>query len=216
MTERSTGETRPLRKDAARNRARLIAAARAVFAERGLDATLDDIAARAGVGTGTAYRHFDDKYELAAELLGEATQQLLDDARAALDCTDPWDGLVLYIETTVARQAADRGLYDVLSGRGRAADKERIWPELAAAVTELFERATRAGAIRADLTPDDVVAILAMLGALNHTPDRRPRYLAIVLDGLRATDRPPLPAATKHYTSLDDVIAETKPTRPRR
>ncbi len=204
------------RKDAIRNRARLIEAGREVFAERGLEATLDDIAARAGVGTGTAYRHFADKYELAAELLGEATQQVLDDARAALVIEDPWGALVWYFETTAARQAADRGLYEALAGRGRAADKVRVWPDLVAAVTELFDRAKDAGVIRPELRAEDSVAVFAMIGALDGTPDHWRRYLTLILDGMRTTDSPTLPASTARYDSLDDVIADTKRHRRRR
>ena len=77
------------RKDAVRNRARLVVAARKVFAERGLDATLDEIAERAGVGTATAYRNFADKHELAAEVLAEATQQIATDATMRYASTTP-------------------------------------------------------------------------------------------------------------------------------
>lgn len=212
-TASTAGTARAPRKDSVRNRARLIGAARQVFAERGLDATLDEIAARAGLGVGTAYRHFADKYELAAELLGEATQEVADEARAALAIDDPWDALVWYFQTSVARQAANRGLYEALAGRGRVADKIRVWPELAAAVTELFDRARRAGAIRDELRAEDSVAVFTMLGALDTTPERRQRYLGLILDGMRATGRPTLPGSAAHYDSLDDVISDTKRTR---
>src|SRR5262249_10636585 len=137
------------RQDAERNRARLIAAAREVFAARGLDATLDDIAARAGLGTGTAYRHFRDKHELAAELLAEATEQIALDAEAALAiaATDAWGAVVSFFETTAARQAADRGLYQALAGQGRAADKVRLWPRIVTSVTALFDQARAAGVL---------------------------------------------------------------------
>ena len=82
-----------LRKDSARNRALLIAAARTVFAERGLDATLDDVAKAAGVGVGTAYRHFANKQELAREVMAQSFQLLMDDAQAALLIADPWESL---------------------------------------------------------------------------------------------------------------------------
>jgi AcrR family transcriptional regulator len=195
------------RKDAERNRARLVAAAREVFAERGLAATLDDIAARAGVGTGTAYRHFADKHELAAEVLAEATQQIADDAAAALAVADPWDAVVTFFETTAARQAADRGLYEALAGQGRAADKVRIWPDIVAAVTELFERARTAGALRDDVRAEDAVPLFAMLGAVD---DWR-RYLALLLDGMRPDSaHTALPGDPGHYDNLDDVITVTK------
>lgn len=199
------------RADAVRNRARLVTAAREVFAERGLDATLDDVAARAGVGTGTAYRHFGNKAELAGEILAEATQAIADDAAAALAVPDPWAALVVFFEAVATRQAADRGLYQALAGRGRAADKARIWPDIVRAVTALFDRARAAGAVRPDAAPEDAAVILTMMGpayALGGQAWRR--YLALALDGLRATDRPALPVAAPALASLDDVIATSE------
>ena len=153
------------RRDAARNRELLVQAARDVFAARGLGATLDDVAAAAGVGTGTAYRHFRNKHELAAEVLRDATQQIVIDADDALAIDDPWQALVAFFETTAARQAADRGLYQALAGQGSADDKVRIWPQIVAAVNDLFARARDAGVIRADAEAEDAVVIFAMLGA---------------------------------------------------
>jgi AcrR family transcriptional regulator len=206
------------RKDAIANRAKLVEAAREVFAERGLDATLDDIAARAGLGTGTAYRHFRSKHEVAVEVLGDATQQIVDDAQRALAEDDPWLALVAFFEATGERQAADRGLYEALAGLGSAEDKARLWPDIVASVTKLVTRARKAGAIRADVVPEDVATIFAMLGpvldlSLRTGTDLWRRYLTLLLDGLRATDRPPLPVPAPAFGSLDDVIAAGKPRR---
>ena len=77
--------SRPLRKDAARNRALLVAAAREVFASRGLDATLDDVARHANVGVGTAYRHFANKYELAGAILDQVMDEVVADAQSCLE-----------------------------------------------------------------------------------------------------------------------------------
>jgi AcrR family transcriptional regulator len=211
-----------VRQDAVRNRALLIDAAREVFRERGLGATLDDIAERAGLGTGTAYRHFRNKHEIAIEVLGDATQQIVTDAEAALAMDDPWLAVVAFFEAVAARQASDRGLYQELAGQGSDDDKARIWPQIVSTVTELFDRAKRAGAIRADAAPEDVASMFAMLGVVfdmsrGDTPQLWRRYLALMLDGLRATDRPPLPAASPTFGSLDDVIAAGKgASAPRR
>jgi len=207
------------RRDAERNRGRLVEAAREVFAERGMAATLDDIAERAGVGTGTAYRHFRNKQELAAEVLGDATRQIALDAEQALLVDDPWLAIVAFFETTARRQAADRGLYQALAGLGRVDDKVDIWPKIVASVTKLFDNAKEARVIRPDAQPDDAVMILAMLGPLfgtahagrNGHPAPWPRYLALLLDGLRATDRPQLPVDPPTFDSLDDMIAASKP-----
>jgi AcrR family transcriptional regulator len=198
-----------VRKDAARNRDRLISAARTVFAARGIDATLDDIAREAGVGTGTAYRHFPNKQVIAAEILADATQQIATDAADALAIDDPWDALVAFFESTSARLAADRGLYQVLAGRGNVDDKTRIWPHIVDGVTRLFDRAKKAGVIRADTEPEDAAVIFAMLGVTFSTGTWR-RYLALLLDGLRAAERPGLPTPPPSFATLDDVIAVSK------
>ena len=208
------------RADSARNRAALVAAAREVFAERGLDATLDDVAARAGVGTGTAYRHFRNKQELAGEVLGEATEQIGRDLEAALEVEDPWAALVTFFETVGARQAADRGLYEVLAGLGRADDKVRLWPAMVRTVTTLLDRARAAGVVRPDVQPEDVAFAFSLLGpafdlSRAGQPDVWRRYLAVILDGLRATDRGPLPGAAPRLATLDDLIATSKPHRRR-
>lgn len=203
------------RSDSVRNRARLIEAAREVFAERGFEATLDDIARHAGLGTGTAYRHFPHKRAIAAEVLTEATEQIVTDARESLSIDDPWTALTEFFTRTAARQARDRGLYETLTGQGDDAEQARIWPEIIAAVTELFQRAQRAGVVRADAAPQDIAAIFALLGpafAMSRTsgPDLWRRYLALVLDGLRATDRPELPAPPPPLTDLQTILRAGK------
>ncbi|WP_083017888.1 TetR/AcrR family transcriptional regulator [Mycobacteroides saopaulense] len=202
------------RQDAVANRERLVAAAREVFSERGLDATLDEVARRAGLGTGTAYRHFRDKHELASEILSEATEQIAKDARAALAITDPWRGLATFCERIAARHAADRGLYDALAGRGRAEDKERIWPNIVQPVTQLVERARTAGVIRADAQQEDIGVILTMLGPVYTLGEQAwRRYLALLLDGLRAAGTAPLPVPAPRLSSLDDLTAAKRRQR---
>jgi len=212
------GEGRSARKDSVRNRARLLAAAREVFAQRGFDATLDDIARHAGLGTGTAYRHFPNKQAIAAEVLTDATEEIVTDAREALAIADPWQALVTFFERCAARQARDRGLYETLTGQGNPEDQGRIWPEIIGAVTQLFERAHRAGAVRAEATPQDIAVIFALLGPafeLSRTtsPELWRRYLALILDGLRASDRDELPAPPPPLTALDSILKAGKRRR---
>jgi AcrR family transcriptional regulator len=209
------GPGKRTRRDSVHNRERLVAAAREVFAERGFGATLDDIAAHAGVGTGTAYRHFANKRAIAAEVLTGATEQIVLDARAALEVDDPWAALEAFCERTGARQAADRGLYETLTGQGDDREQARIWPEIIAAVTELVERAQRAGVLRADAAPQDVAAVFALLGPAfemsrsTGSPLWR-RYLALLLDGLRAGDRPALPVPPPPPEALDAILRAGK------
>ncbi|MDT5126308.1 MAG: hypothetical protein QOH54_1952 [Mycobacterium sp.] len=211
----ATKGARAARKDSVRNRALLVEAAREVFAERGFGATLDDIARHAGVGVGTAYRHFANKQAVAAEVLTEATEQIVADARRALTIADPWDALVDFFEHTAERQAADRGLYETLTGQGDPEGQARIWPDIIAAVTELFERAARAGAVRADATPQDVAALLVLMGpAYEMTrrigPRLWQRYLHLMLDGLRATDRPALEVPAPPLDAVEAIITVGK------
>jgi AcrR family transcriptional regulator len=203
------------RKDAARNHALLLDAARAVFAERGLDASLDGIAHRAGLGVGTAYRHFANKQEVAAALFAQAIDQFVADTEQALTIEDPWQALVTFFETAATRQATDRGLHEVLNGVHRIEDighsRERIAPLL----TELFGRAQRAGVLRADADATDTGVVFCMLGVVydmgaTMAPELWRRYLALILDGLRAGDRPPLPGPALTETQLDAAMAAVK------
>jgi AcrR family transcriptional regulator len=206
---------RTTRRDSVRNRTRLLLAAREVFAERGFEATLDDIARHAGLGTGTAYRHFPNKQAIAAEVLTDATEQIVTDAREALAIEDPWHALATFFQRTAARQARDRGLYETLTGQGNDEEQARIWPEIIAAVTELFDRAHRAGVVRADAAPQDIAVIFALLGPAFEmsratSPDLWRRYLALLLDGLRAIDRPELPAPPPPPAALDTFLKAGK------
>lgn len=211
----SDAAPRSARRDSVRNRERLVDAAREVFAEHGFGATLDDIARHAGLGTGTAYRNFPNKRAIAAEVLREATEQIAVDAREALEVDDPWDALVQFFERTAARQAADRGLYETLTGQGDDEVQARIWPEIVAAVTELFNRAFRAGAIRPDAAVQDIAAIFALLGPAFEMsraidPNLWRRYLALLLDALRPANHPPLPVAPPPVESLDQILRAGK------
>ncbi len=199
------------RQDSVRNRARLVQSARAVFADHGFGATLDDIARHAGVGVGTAYRHFPNKQAIAAVVLADATAQIAEDAREALTIDDPWLALVTFFEQTAARQATDRGLYESLTGQGDPETQAQLWPEIVAAVTELFTRAHAAGLLRADASPQDIAAIFALLGPAYEMPTGAwRRYLALILDGLRATDRPPLPVPPPPVDALDAILKAGK------
>src|SRR5215470_17846329 len=91
-------DVRPLRRDAERNRQRILAAAAEVFTERGLDATLDEVARAAGVGIGTVYRRFPDKESLIAELFRDRIDALVTVAEEACAALDPWQGLTGYLE----------------------------------------------------------------------------------------------------------------------
>ncbi len=211
MTEAS----RPLRKDAVRNRALLVQAARDVFAERGLEASMDDVAHRAGLGVGTAYRHFANKYELALAILAEAIErvyQLVDDAVAN---PDPWAGLVSFVEGTAEMQSADRGLREVLMGVHDAEQMEQVHDRLSGPLRELVDRAKAAGAVRADVESTDIGIVVTMLCTVadvtgDASSDLWRRYLPMMLDGLRQGAEPSVPALS------EDMLRKSMSTHKQR
>lgn len=208
----------PLRADAERNRQRLIAAAKELFATRGLDVTLDEVARHAGVGTGTAYRRFPNKDALIDALMVDRIGELAQIARECLDEPDPWLAVTSYFERALALQAADRGLKDVLfsSGRGRERSNHAR-QQIAPVVTKLVRRAQEAGAVRGDFAVSDVPLINFMLNTVvdfgrDIEPDLYKRYLAIVLDGLRPRDDlEPLPVDALQVRTFQDALARWKP-----
>ena len=194
---------RPLRRDAERNRQRILAAAGELFAERGLGVTLDDIARHAGVGVGTVYRRYPDKEVLIDALFEQRLETLCEAAEAGLAHPDPWDGLVLFLQRGGELQADNRGLKELLGSSAHGGGcVVQARDRLRALVTRLFDRAKDAGVVRADAAPLDAPLIFLMLGAvMDRTRDVEPevwrRYLGLVLDGLRpvaatALPRPPL------------------------
>src|SRR3954470_15574378 len=110
-----TAPSRPLRKDAELNRERLLAAARELFATRGLEVTLNEIAHHAGVGVGTAYRRFANKEEVIDALFEERLQDVVSVAEEALSATDAWAGLVSFLERSLDMQFGDRGLTEIMN-----------------------------------------------------------------------------------------------------
>lgn len=210
--------TAPLRADAERNRQRLLAAAKDLFATRGLEVTLDDVARHAGVGTGTAYRRFPNKDALIDALMADRIAELGDIAKECLEEPDPWAGLTSYFERALALQAADRGLKEVLFSSGRGRERSvHARRQIAPVVTKLVKRAVEAGAVRSDMRTSDVPVINFMLNTVvdfgrDVEPDLYKRYLAIVLDGLRPRDDlDPLPADALEVGQFQDALARWKP-----
>src|SRR5688500_6310703 len=137
---------RPLRKDAARNRQRLLTAAGELFAERGLDVTLNDIAHHAGVGVGTAYRRLANKEEVIDAYFEDKLNQVAQLAHEALQEPDPWRGLVPYVERASALQMEDRGLMQIF--RNPARGQQRVAhasARIAPLIVAIVERAREHG-----------------------------------------------------------------------
>src|ERR1700750_29713 len=108
--------SKPTRKDALRNRQLLIQSAREVFAVRGLDASMDDVAHHAGLGVGTAYRHFANKHELAGAIFDDSINEIVEIAEEAQTAADPWEGLVGFIDAMLSAATASRAVREILTG----------------------------------------------------------------------------------------------------
>jgi AcrR family transcriptional regulator len=185
---------RSLRKDAALNRERLLSAASELFAEHGLDITLNDIAHHAGVGVGTAYRRFANKEEVIDALFEQRLQDVAAVATEALDEPDAWRGLVTFLQRSLDMQFGDRGLNQIMNnsalGDARVSDaRDRIAPLM----TQLVDRAKEQGVVRPDFDQTDLVFMQVALSAVMDSarsvaPEIYKRYLTILLDGIR-TDR---------------------------
>lgn len=187
---------RPMRKDALRNRQLLIASAREVFASRGLEASLDDIARHAGVGVGTAYRHFANKKELAAALVSEAVDEIVALAQHALSDNDPWHGLIDFLEGAISRQATNRGLRDALLGLYDPTTREGMHSRLATVTEALLARAQNAGVVRPDVANTDLLIVMAMLTVTvdigeYRAPDLWRRFLSMCLEGFKTSSETP-------------------------
>jgi AcrR family transcriptional regulator len=200
----------PLRKDAELNRRRIIAAAREVFRDRGIGATLNDVAHHAGVGVGTVYRRFSNKEELVDALFEDMVDTIDEYTRAALAEPDAWAALTACLEKVCEVQAFDRGLREVMLGTGRgpqrdAQMRERVGPS----VGRLVARAQQQGTLRDDIVPGDFPILQLMLGAVTeHTgqPEQWRRYLALLIDGLRA--RPGAATPLPGISAAEDEIQE--------
>jgi AcrR family transcriptional regulator len=212
---------RPLRADAARNRARLLAAARAVFAERGLDATMDEIACHAGVGVGTAYRRFRNRDDLIAALFEERLDEFMAIVDDALADADPWRALSGFLERLMEIQAQDRGFKELLLQSAEGRERMRRFRERnQPLVAELVRRARDAGELRADVVEQDVLLISLMVGSVaDFAHDVEPqlwrRSLTLLLDGLRAqrTSASPMPVGPLDIEQADCAMAAWRPGR---
>jgi AcrR family transcriptional regulator len=195
MTSDSRDPRPRLRADAARNRARVLVAAEELFAEQGADAQLLDIAKRAGVGAGTVHRHFPTKEALFAEVIAARTTELLDEA-AALPA-DRGPAQAFFAFWALAAEQAHRSAALCHAFTPGTAEQLRIPETLRArferTLADMLEAAQAAGAVRADLNANDVMALLSasVLADQRRGPGGQPGRLAgIVADALRPSAQP--------------------------
>ncbi|GAA3105173.1 TetR/AcrR family transcriptional regulator [Streptomyces goshikiensis] len=219
--EKTPGERPvPVRRDARRNRDLLIAAAREAFAAQGLDAPLDDIARRAGVGNATLYRHFPGRAALVDAVFEGALADTVSAGEGARAAEDAWAGLTGYLATVFEGLAADRGTNDLMTtGLEGVRALDAVHAHNHETVELLLSRAQRQGTVRADVITEDLLLALAVLGravpALTATaPDGWRRSLALLLDGLRAAGpAAALPGPAPSPASLAGVLRALGPHR---
>jgi len=181
---------KPLRADARRNRAKVLAAARAAFADHGVDAQMDDVARRAGVGVGTVYRHFPTKDALLAALTDEQFASIAAHAREMLELDDPWEGFARSLWFGAEQTTGDRAFAEIIGAAKNLPESCPAERDLLATVEELMRRSKAAGRMRPDAMIEDIQLVMCGIGSASAMPHPRPqawrRHLRIVLDGLRA------------------------------
>ncbi|MEV7279278.1 TetR/AcrR family transcriptional regulator [Streptomyces sp. NPDC093111] len=183
-TQQPTG-----RKDARRNRERLLTAAEAAFAREGVSASLNDIARTAGVGNVTLYRHFPTRQALLEALLGESLRSLRAQSDELLAAGDPWEGLELWLHKAVDHAATYRGLVETLMDAvtDPASDLYATCRDVRDGGAQLLARAQQAGAAGTGVDPTTLYSLIAATAwAIERTPERREQLLAVTVNGLRA------------------------------
>jgi AcrR family transcriptional regulator len=204
-----------LRRDAAANRERILDTARRLFADQGLETSMDEIARSAGVGPATLYRRFPTKEALLDAVLGDVLERFHGFAQEALQNDDAFAGLELLLARATRLQSENRGLLDILLLRlpqepQLAKARARFWP----LVEQLVERAQQQGTLRTDLAPTDITVLLWQLGRVVDTtgayaPELWRRYLALALDGLRPGAARSLPHPPLSHAEIDAAMIAT-------
>jgi AcrR family transcriptional regulator len=183
---------RPLRVDAARNAELLIRSAWRAFTEVGPDIPLDEVARRAGVGVATLYRRFPSKDDLLLAVLewryAEAVEPVI---ALALEDDDPWHAMVECLKAAMVIASTAHGV--IKAAREPATLLQGLKSRYFTDLTEIVQRAQAAGAVRDDLSGEDIQMMLFMLISTIRVNGNWHRGLGVILDGLRPTAATPLP-----------------------
>lgn len=181
---------RGLRRDAERNRQRVLGAARELFAIRGLEATLNEVAHHANVGVGTVYRRFATKEDLLEAVFEDSIDQVAALAEVALRLEDSWDGFVWFVEHMCELMATDRGLREMVYSKAGGYRVECARERLAPLLSKLVERARDDGHLRPGIGHTDMPVVGLLAGTVSEwaghvDPQLWRRYVALLLDGMR-------------------------------
>lgn len=214
-----------MRADARRNRDAALAAAEALYAEQGLEVSLNEIARRANIGNATLYRHFPTREELLSEVYAVHLERYCTIAEDAAQAVDPVGALRDCVTATCELQSTNRGLADLLASlQPMSPHVEELRTRHYRAIVTLFDRAARSGAARADVTPEDLaVLLIANAGLIHRTVDTAPRASArlvgLWLSGVlcaEGVDVPPAPSEHQMRRALHDPGADIRGGAPSR
>ncbi|WP_177232272.1 TetR/AcrR family transcriptional regulator [Agromyces sp. CF514] len=207
------------RRDARRNHERLLAEARVLFTERGIDAPLDELATRAGVGPGTVYRHFANRDALIRELYDAGVADLHALAPEILGAETGWRSIELYLERLAEWLAGSPYVPAVMRRMAALDPTYKPGTEFAEAIAGMVERAQAEGSLRTDVTAVDLSILVDMLGGLGqyggaYLPYWR-RQLVVILDGLRARpDNTPIDGEGQAFEEFHDMSHAKGPQAP--
>ena len=209
------------RKDVERNRARLLRSADALIREHGMDLSLNAVAHHAGLGVGTAYRHFADRDALLRAMFDQRLEQVRDVMIAHGDDEDPVAGLRATILEVCELQSADRGLWDVVSTSTNDVERESVQSRLFPLADRLAMRAIATGRMRAGFATEDIPVLFWTGGALGEyfasaSPSTWRRYVELLLDGLIAHDVADRPAPTEPAPTPEQISTAMDGWRARR
>ena len=180
------------RRDALRNRAKLVASARELFAKNGVEVSVEEITQHAGVGMGTLYRHFPTKDELIDAVLEDAFAEILALAERAAAAESAWDGLTMFFERAFELRFQNRGIRELIASGDRGAHHAEMRKRIRPVIRRLIERAQEQGMLRPDFRLEDVVFVFQAVGGVIETDkggrSAWRRHLNFLLDGLRTRD----------------------------
>jgi AcrR family transcriptional regulator len=182
---------RPMRADAVKNRQRILEAAEEIFASEGVSVPIDTVAERACVGVGTLYRHFPTKEALFEAIVMARLEYLLEAAKASAGADEPGPALFSFLGEFARHASAKHDLFDALSSAGIdiKSNCAAMIDDMKAGVDVLVQRAVSAGAVRSDVSTDEIIGLVVGVcqagGRSDDDEASRQRMVEIVCDGLK-------------------------------